>query len=523
MVAPINPVNYELFCPNCSANGMRKTEKDKTAGGKARHTCISCRHRTTTPLYSKPQILPKTKLTEIKRNKFFVITSAINDTDIVRAAHETFRQAAKANGGPYLIIPTVYKNPDLYHEGRRALFTWPEEILPHICNANVDLNKSLTIKGETTITHTAINPLSGMNSSGDVRSEIYGHAQVAMEMVATPKSELPKMLHTTGTISQPQYGKSKTAQKAAFHHSLSALIVEVEGDKFWTRELHFNGEGAYDLDRYYTPEGYTDGHEAEGMVYGDVHVQALEPKIRRVVHDDLDGLLKPKKRMMHDVHDQHIGSHHNKGNVIFYLQKAHQKMLSVEDELMLSVEYLDSLDDVHVIESNHHDHLAKWFNGFKVHNDVLNAPFYFDLSALIKADIKKGGDGNAFRVFLEDRCEKPLTFISANDRFQVAGVDCSQHGDKGPNGARGSAKGISKSGYKMMIGHGHSPCIEKGTYQVGVMSPNLDYAKGLSSWMNTHGVIYADGKRALIHIVKGKLSPSMRPGYREKVAKHAAR
>jgi len=508
MSVPKHEVRHDLFCPFCGECGMRPLS-DKAQSGRKRYNCIHCHKRSTQPLYSKPQVLPKTKITEIKKHKFFVITSAVNDTPIVEAAHETFQQIAEANNGCYLVIPTVYKNPDLMHQGINHAFTWPQEILPFLCNANVKLNENIVIKGETRIQHTVINPLAGLNHAGSAASEVYAHSQVAMQMIATPRNELPKMLHTTGTISQPNYGGSVRAQKAKFHHSISALIIEVEGDKFWPRQVHFDGEGAHDLNRYYTPDGYTEGWPVAALVYGDGHLFGLEPKIDSLLKY-VNKKLEPDYKVFHDLHDQHIGNHHCKDDVIKLLSQSLKGNLSVRDELMLSVKYLNKHPEAYIVDSNHHRHLDQWFNRFIPKRDPLNAPLYFELAELLQEDLKTGGDGNLFRVFVHKYCDSEVNFVDCNERFLIRDIDCSQHGDRGPNGARGSAKGFAASGSKTMIGHSHTPRIEKGCYQVGTMTTNLDYAKGLSSWCNTHGIIYDNGKRALFNIIKNKLSPSMR-------------
>jgi hypothetical protein len=76
------------------------------------------------------------------------------------------------------------------------------------------------------------------------------------------------------------------------------------------------------------------------------------------------------------------------------------------------------------------------------------------------------------------------------------------HGDKGPNGARGSLKNLRGVGVKSIIGHSHSPGISEGCYQVGTSSClRLDYNAGPSGWLNTHCVLYANGKRSLINII----------------------
>lgn len=492
----------KIFCPQC---GSDRINKNGVAGsGRQRYLCRKCKIRTTQVKTAPPQLIKKSKVGEMRKGNFYVITSAVNDTPIIAGALAAFKNLADKNAGKLLIIPTVYKNPDLVHKGLVPGLTWPAEILPYVCNINFKLNEHLMIKGETRIEHCVVNPLAGLNSAGTMLSEIYGHPQVAMEMVATPKSKLPKMLHTTGTISEKNYGGSLRAQKAKHHHSISALIVETEGKRFWTRGVHFDGVGCYDLDKYYSADKMVHSPNAAAIVYGDVHARSVEPAIDAAL-DVVRAKLNPQYNIFHDVHDHHIGSHHHEGDVLFYLAKEKAGELRIRDELMKSVDFLRGKANAHIVDSNHDRHLNQWFNRFKPQRDPVNCPLYFELAGLMK----DSDEQNLFKLFVNQYLPD-VKFIDSDTIFDVAGIDCSQHGDRGPNGARGSVKSLAKSGHKMIIGHSHTPGIEKGCYQVGVMSPNLDYAKGLSSWLNTHAIIYPNGKRALFSIIKNQLSPLMR-------------
>ncbi len=89
--------------------------------------------------------------------------------------------------------------------------------------------------------------------------------------------------------------------------------------------------------------------------------------------------------------------------------------------------------------------------------------------------------------------------------MMVAGVELGMHGDRGPNGSRGSIKNLRRIGVKSIIGHSHTPGIEEGCYQVGTSTVlNLEYANGPSSWLNTHCLLYPNGKRTLVNIIDGK-------------------
>jgi hypothetical protein len=502
MPKPIE-INNDLYCPVCGNRGM-KALKHKAGSGRTRLRCPSCKTRTTTRLYDAPQILPETKASEIKKHKRFLIASATNDVQIVTGWHQTLKAMADDLDACYLLIPARYRNPDLFHQGIQRSMRWPVEIVPYICNKDVRLNKNLVIRGNTHINYTNINPLAGMNNAAGIQSEIYGHPQVAMEMVPTSKHVLPKMIRTTGSISKKGYGGSPRAQKAAFHHSLSAVFIEVEGDSYWTTEVHYDGHGAYLFDKYYTPDGCDgESYRPEAIVYGDIHIAEVKPRNRRLL-DQVTRALQPVNQVYHDLHNHSAHSHHHAKDKLWQL--THQDQ-DIRKELMQSVRFLDK-QEAHclVISSNHHDHLAQWFNRFRPERDPVNIDLYYELGELARTNNSR----DLFRLFVERYAKNVPEFVNGNQLREIASIDVSQHGHRGPNGTKGSGKAFARTGHKTMTGHPHTPGIYKGCYQVGTAELEHDYAVGYSSWMITHGLIYANGKRGLVSAVKGKLSPMMR-------------
>jgi hypothetical protein len=64
---------------------------------------------------------------------------------------------------------------------------------------------------------------------------------------------------------------------------------------------------------------------------------------------------------------------------------------------------------------------------------------------------------------------------------------------------------MRRIGVKSIIGHSHTPAIEEGCYQVGTSTKlSRGYTHGPSSWLNTHCLIYPNGKRTLINVIDGK-------------------
>lgn len=438
-----------MFCPKCSSDKIYKQEGRLSVSGNQRYRCRSCNATTTNPIDKPVQILPKMKKGKIKGSKFFIVTSAVNDTGLVLGALETMKKLADYYNGELLVIPTQYKNPTAFSKGVQVTYTWPTEILPYLCNIDIMLNNSICVKGDTKIQQTAANPLTGFAAAGTQVSEVYGHAQIAMEMVANPSHKMPKMLHTTGSISRRNYGNSVAGKKAHHHHSIGGLIVEIQGDRFWTREINFDGEGVYDLDKYFTISKLTKS-PVEAIVYGDTHVDSL-PKATEELLDNVSNVLKPTYNIFHDVHNHTRGSHHNRGKTITNLRLAQSNQLCIRDELLMAVSFLRTKHNPHVIDSNHDRHLNQWFDRFKpTGEDLVNLPLYYELSSLLL----KSEHDNLFQLFVEQHIDN-VTFVDCDDVFDVAGVDCSQHGDRGPNGSRGSARGLSKAGHKMVVGHSH--------------------------------------------------------------------
>jgi hypothetical protein len=105
-------------------------------------------------------------------------------------------------------------------------------------------------------------------------------------------------------------------------------------------------------------------------------------------------------------------------------------------------------------------------------------------------------------------CKKSdkIKFLGRDESYAVSGVEHCYHGDKGPNGARGSTMNLSKIGAKVTKGHSHTPGIIDGCYDAGTFSRlDLEYASGSpSSWVNSMVLQYANGKRTHIHVINGR-------------------
>jgi hypothetical protein len=151
---------------------------------------------------------------------------------------------------------------------------------------------------------------------------------------------------------------------------------------------------------------------------------------------------------------------------------------------------------------HHHDHLDQWISRADPRVDHVNADLICELQMLIRDDIRGGANTNLMELWMKPHLgSTKVMFLDPNEPFLVNGVDHSQHGHKGANGARGSAQGFANTTHKATIGHSHSAQVVKSIFQVGKSCGILEYESGLSSHTNTHCLQYPNGKRTLVDIL----------------------
>lgn len=457
--------------------------------------------------------------------KGYIITCAQNATPV----HEKFLKSLELYATKFnyelLVIKNRYKNPtSLWSSHQEDEEWWDKRLTQYLVDADRQISPSLTILASIKIQPTATTPLSGFDSYTGTLSGIFGHPKVQLKTIPTPNQHLPKLLTTTGAVTIPNYTDSKVGKKGKFHHALAACVVEVDTDgSTFIRHVHADDSGYfYDLDRYVTSDQITFNNRVDGVITGDSHVEFIDPIVEAATFTNVDSIcnvLNPKFIGYHDVEDFYPRNHHHRGNHLLQFAKHHHGRNNVEESLQLTASYIDSHtrpDCTNVIiKSNHDEALSRWLLEANPKDDPENALLYYYLMFHTLKNTKRTDTGFKFIDPFAFWCANPLStkgmtnkstiFLSRDESFTINGIEIGFHGDKGPSGSRGSIKAFTKIGPKTVIGHSHSPGIDEGVYQVGVSARlDLEYVSGPSGWMHTHCIIYANGKRTLIHIVNGK-------------------
>jgi len=481
-------------------------------------------------------IAEKKSTTELSNYKKFVITSAQNATPIHLKFFKSLINYCENNDARLVIIPYRYKNPtSVWTETDKSGEWWAPQITEYLVDDDIRLSDSLVIVGKVKITPTATEPLIGLDSYTHLCSSVFAHPKVQLKTVASPSKKLPKILTTTGSITEKNYTDSKAGWKGNFHHSFAAVVVELEDDgSFHIRHLHAdNVDGSfYDLDKFYDSDSVSNS-TISALVTGDEHAIFADEQVKCATYTDSNSivnLLKPKQIVRHDVCDFYSRNHHHNGSDIISYGKYHfgnktdnqqyKARNNVEAELQVTADYIDETTPEFatnvIVQSNHNEALSRWLAEANPKDDPENAVFYHYMKYHLYKNIRATETGFETIDPFEFWCENPESqiglacfnrtlFLHRDEDHMIEGIEVGFHGDVGPNGSRGNPKQFSKIGPKTIVGHSHSPSIYEGCYTVGTSSKlNLEYRKGPSSWLHTHCIIYPNGSRTLINIINGK-------------------
>lgn len=162
---------------------------------------------------------------------------------------------------------------------------------------------------------------------------------------------------------------------------------------------------------------------------------------------------------------------------------------------------------VRIVRSNHDSALDKWLNETSPHSDPQNARYWVEVWARMFAHKDVTGKWPMAFAMEAQRLGVPknVRFLELNEDVQLGGVHYGFHGHVGTGGSRGSPQQYAKLGVKTTTGHTHKAQIIDGAYVSGVTA-DLDHGYNAlpSAWLQAHTLQYADGKRAIIVVVRGR-------------------
>jgi len=458
----------------------------------------------------------------------YIVTCAQNNTRLFDAAWRSLLTVAEHYGAEIMVSRFTYDKAT-YLRGStekpsrdvpEADGLWYDERLePYICDERVRLAPGLVFCGELNILPTAVRPLSGLETYTGRDSSIIPHVKLAMESVASGKFEATKFVYSTGAVTQRNYIQRKAGQKAEFHHCYGALLVEIDSTgAWWVRQLNADSEGViYDLDMKFVGDWCGPNHPVEAISWGDIHVGQMDWANSEACWGDggMTQVLRPHYQFLHDVLDFRARNHHERGNPHKAFERHVKGDGDVRSEVERVAEFIKLVSRCAgftvVVDSNHDNAMMRWLREADYRWDPLNAVYFLECQLAVYGAIR-GGDRRFHLVEWATGLggRDNIGFLRQDESFVICrdaggGIECGMHGHLGPNGRRGSANAFAKMGRKAVVGHSHSAGIVDGIYTAGTSS-NLDlgYNAGPSSWSHSHVITYANGKRCIATVWKGK-------------------
>ena len=452
----------------------------------------------------------------------FVFTQAQNNTYVHKEFFASIMRFCERNNAELVVGTSTYNKTGFQNDTKDDKDLWYDPVIgPFICDRSMQVASSLVWSGELNILPTAVNPLSGLENYTQRDAMIVPHTKVRCISVPTMKHTRPKVMFTTGSITQRNYIKKKAGQKASHHHTFAALYVEVAEDGVWfARQLVASKDGCFnDLNVRYHPDGW----EYESVLainWGDLHVEKMDSMVAAYgmgiikqngrwtfagTGNSLVELLNPEWQFAHDASDFSPRNHHNIKDHQFIFERHSHSTGNVEKALTDVGYFLLAMAakarKVVVVKSNHDTALDTWLKTADYREDPENAIYFLKLQRWIYQALANGRPIDIFKEALQSLMHgmQKITFLSADESFILKGVEFGMHGHLGANGARGGPLALSKLGTKANTGHTHSPAIIDGLYVAG-LSGLLEqgYNEGLSSWSQTHIITFKSGKRQLI-------------------------
>jgi hypothetical protein len=447
---------------------------------------------------------------EVSKHKRFVITTAVAGCKVHEGFYSSIKNYCAINNATLLVLVAAdpASTSGAKSWGKIDAKLQDEAVVIEDTKLNNNLFLS-TIK----LSAKHIDPITGLGRIGQRNGTfIYASPKQRLKAVAVGNNKLPHFMMTTGAITTANYNtESYMSQRTAYiadnDHVMGALVIEVEDEEiFHFRQIQCDPHGSFpDLGVMYS-EKSTKAFLPEAFILGDWHSGSTDPEAR-ACWMEVCKELRPKSIFLHDLLDGRSISHHEEHDIILRSQHASKGHLSLESELKLVAEDMESLlevvDNLVVVKSNHDIFLERYLREGKYVKDPTNHKLSLQLALklLDKQDpLKVGVD-----MFMDEQSAAKVNWLSMDEDYKIAGVQLGAHGHAGANGSRGSLQNLEESYGRCIVGHSHTPQILRGAWQVGTSSfLKMSYVKGASSWVHTSCLIYANGARQMINCIDGK-------------------
>ncbi|MCA9749880.1 MAG: hypothetical protein KC414_12300 [Romboutsia sp.] len=443
---------------------------------------------------------------KLDKKKYYIITWEQNETPLHTNFWENILTYKEFLDAELSVILGRYKNPtsvftDKEHEN------WNKETQLYWDASRHDIHKYLTVLSDVKISPTRKYPLTGIQGLSQGKSIVIGHPKLHLKTEPTLNGYPKKMLMTTGAVTVPNYTDSGAGAISEGVHKLGFVIVEVESkDIFYIRQVEADADGNFvDLCYEVKNQEVNKIDKALGLICGDTHQWQLDQKIDEQ-NDKICNYFNVDNVVLHDVSDGDSCNNHIIKSPIKQYERVIKGQNLIEKELEDTYLWLKGKIKFNpvVVRSNHDERYDRILDQ-DWRKDIHNSLFYLDYtSKKLKGEVNIG----ILPYFLNKKFGNSIRCLDYIDSFKVGKYECSQHGDWGSNGSKGTPASFRNLELPIILAHTHTPYRADDTFYVGTNTHLiLDYnQKGMSSWVQANVLVSKNGIAQHLIFVNGKFT-----------------
>lgn len=442
-----------------------------------------------------------------KKNR--IITWAQAKTPIHEKLWENLLAYSKKIDADIIVIPGTYFNPtSRYTDQVKRSWVWDERLTEYLYATESSVHTHVKVISDTDILPTASKPLNSFHSVTGLESCIIGHPRQHMQVVPTMKTSRRKFMFTTGSITLPNYRKSRQGKIAGVHHKMGFLVLEdLDTENFTARHVNAEVDGSFQDLVFRVEDGKVNEELQpwEVMIFGDTHLskedQTLLDESRRLIE-----ISNCKATVWHDLMDGYSINHHQMKDNVAQVIKVSKGLHILEDEIEMNLEFIREWKDTNmiIIPSNHPDWLDQWVRYNNKPKHAINSILFNNFQSILYRELAPKG---LYAYVIEQEFNDEVKCLHRDDSYEVCGIELNNHGDLGANGAKGSPHTFAKLNTEIVSGDKHHAYTIDNAYGVGI-SCVLDhgYNKGLSNWVQSNGIILSNGKFQHLLYFNGKFT-----------------
>lgn len=512
---------------------------------------------------------------EAAKHKRILVTSAIAGQDVDRNLFDSLLNYANLNDAMIIVLPinmiTSNLDPILFNTPNVHVLVDSLQLTPWMRIENVRLMAKMF--------NPLTNMQNLRKKPGETL--IIGSPRLDAETIATTDNSLRnEQLFTVGSLNGPQsynaehFVGKRTDRLAESLHRMGALLLErtnsdgAFGDKkmgdYHIRRLEYvmtpdpvkkpwarNEIGITDKNMFYTASEVRE-QRPEALVLGDLHVATIDTKILESLID-LIKTLKPKRIVLHDIFDGNAISHWDTKSLTTMMRKAQTGEFDLKQEISRTAEFLNSLLaldpnlELIVAKANHDLWLNRFISDGTFGSQPINAPAAFELGTVMHNSqyiLDRSGqrvrltndpleyallnglgrDAVTNRVATTTIFDpRRIIFLDVKSTMKLGNeehdilVELGNHGDRGANGAKGSApRTMAKGGGRIIFGHTHHELrIVQDGMNIGTFTPpRVGYNQGgFSSWGASVGLVSPNGEMQALQLRNGRWFSNESLGY----------